>query len=351
MSSWEDNVRRVVPYIPGEQSKAAGIIKLNTNENPFPPSPMVTKAIKEYDDAKLRLYPDTDSTVLVDALAKRYKLKPTQIFVGVGSDDVLSMAFLALFNSNKPVVFPNITYSFYDVWCDVYRIPYECKSLNDKLEINIEDYFCDNGGIVIPNPNAPTGVLESIEMFEKIIKANPNSAIIIDEAYIDFGGESCLPLIEKYDNVLIVQTFSKSRSLAGIRIGYAFGSEKIIKYINDVKFSVNSYTMNSITQVIGAAAVEDEEYFQKTKAEIINVREYSKARLSELGFEFPNSKSNFIFATHKTCDAKRIFTELKSRKIFVRHWDKPIIDKYLRISIGTKEQMDKLFDELAEILR
>ncbi len=349
-ASWEDNVRRVVPYTPGEQPKISDVIKLNTNENPFPPSPMVTKALTDFDADKLRLYPDTNSQTLTDALAQRYNVKPSQVFVGVGSDDVLSMAFMTFFNSDKPIVFPDITYSFYDVWADVYRIPYRTIPLTEDFLINAEDYRCENGGVVIPNPNAPTGALQSLDFVEQIVSANRDSVVIIDEAYIDFGGESCIPLTEKYDNLLVVQTFSKSRSMAGMRIGYAIGCEKLIKYLNDVKFSVNSYTMNHISQLCGTAAVLDEEYFKKTTQEIIKVREYSKQRLSELGFTFPDSVSNFIFASHKSKPAAEIFSELKGRKIFVRYWNKPRINNHLRITIGTREQMDKLFAALEEIL-
>lgn len=350
-NKWENNIRRVVPYTPGEQPKIKDIIKLNTNENPFPPSPMVTKVIEEFDNDRLRIYPDTDSTVLVNALAKRYNVKPSNVFVGVGSDDVLSMAFMTFFNSDKPIVFPDITYSFYDVWADVYRIPYKTFPLDENFRINADDYCCENGGIIIPNPNAPTGVLENVEFFEKIVKANPDSVVIVDEAYIDFGGKSCIELCEKYENLLVVQTFSKSRSMAGMRIGFAIGSEKLIKYMNDVKFSVNSYTMNPLSQYCGAAAVEDEEYFRKTVNEIISVREYSKEKLTALGFTFPDSYSNFIFASHKSKPAKEIFEALKERKIFVRYWNKDRINNHLRITIGTREQMDKMFKALEEILK
>ena len=349
-NNWENNIRRVVPYTPGEQPKIKDIIKLNTNENPFPPSPMVTKVLDEFSTDRLRIYPDTDSTVLVNALAKRYSVKPTNVFVGVGSDDVLSMAFMTFFNSDKPVLFPDITYSFYDVWADVYRIPYKTLPLSDDFKINADDYKCENGGIIIPNPNAPTGVLESTAFFEEIVKANPDSVVIVDEAYIDFGGESCINLCEKYENLLVVQTFSKSRSMAGMRIGFAIGSEKLIKYMNDVKFSVNSYTMNPVSQYCGAAAVEDEQYFKKTVDEIIAVREYSKEKLTALGFTFPDSYSNFIFASHKCKPAKEIFEALKERKIFVRYWNKERINNHLRITIGTREQMDTMFKALEEIL-
>ena len=350
MNSWENNVRKVVPYTPGEQPKDSNIIKLNTNENPYPPSPRVKAILDSYDDAKMRLYPDTNSTVLVEALAERYNVKPSEVFVGVGSDDVISMAFLTFFNSEKPVLFPDVTYSFYDVWADVYRIPYQTKALDENFRIRPLDYMSENGGIIFPNPNAPTGVFESLDMIEEIIKANPDSVVIIDEAYVDFGGESCIPLTKKYENLLVVQTFSKSRSMAGMRIGFAVGNEKLIKFMNDVKFSINSYTMNPLSQLCGSEAVYDEEYFVKTVKEIIDTREYSKNKLTELGFTFPDSKSNFIFAAHNKVSAGIIFEELKKRKIFVRYWNKPRINNHLRITIGTREEMDKLFEALQEIL-
>lgn len=347
--SWESNVRRVEPYVPGEQPKENDIIKLNTNENPYPPSPNAVKALEHFDANKMRLYPDPDSQILVEALAERYGLKSSQVFVGVGSDDVLSMAFMTFFNSDRPVLFPDITYSFYDVWADVYRIPYKQIPLDENFRINPDDYCCENGGIIFPNPNAPTGVLEGLSMIEKIIKSNPDSIVIIDEAYIDFGGESCLPLIEKYDNLLVVQTFSKSRSMAGMRIGFAMGNEKLIKYMNDVKFSVNSYTMNPVTQICGAESVKDEVYFKKTVDKIIATREDAKIKLKNLGFNFPDSKSNFIFASHNTKPANEIFEELKKRKIFVRYWNKPRISNYLRITVGTSEEMTSLLNALEEI--
>lgn len=347
--SWESNVRRVEPYVPGEQPKENDIIKLNTNENPYPPSPNAVKALEHFDTNKMRLYPDPDSQILVEALAERYGLKSSQVFVGVGSDDVLSMAFMTFFNSDKPVLFPDITYSFYDVWADVYHIPYKQIPLDENFRINSDDYCCENGGIIFPNPNAPTGVLEGLSMIEKIIKSNPDSIVIIDEAYIDFGGESCLPLIEKYDNLLVVQTFSKSRSMAGMRIGFAMGNEKLIKYMNDVKFSVNSYTMNPVTQICGAESVKDEVYFKKTVDKIIATREDAKIKLKNLGFNFPDSMSNFIFASHNTKPANEIFDELKKRKIFVRYWNKPRISNYLRITVGTPKEMTSLLNALEEI--
>lgn len=348
--SWEANVRRVDPYVPGEQPQMADVIKLNTNENPYPPAPAVREILDSFNCGKMRLYPDPDARVLVDALAECYGLKPSQIFVGVGSDDVISMAFMTFFNSNKPVLFPDVTYSFYDVWAEVYRIPYERIPLTEDLHIVPGDYCRENGGIIFPNPNAPTGVMESLDTIEAILRANPDAVVMVDEAYIDFGGISCLPLLEKYENLLVIQTFSKSRSMAGMRIGFAMGSEKLIRYMNDVKFSINSYTMNPLTQLCGAAAVKDGAYFAKTTDRIVETREYAKKRLSEMGFVFPDSMSNFIFASHPQADAGEIFRQLRERRIFVRHWDKPRIRQYLRITVGTPEEMDALFQALEEIL-
>ncbi|MGN0613765.1 MAG: histidinol-phosphate transaminase [Porcipelethomonas sp.] len=348
--SWEENVRRVEPYIPGEQPKDNNIIKLNTNENPYPPCPAVRNILDSFDEKKMRLYPDPESDILVSAIAERYGLKKSQVFVGVGSDDVISMAFMTFFNSDKPILFPDVTYSFYDVWAEVYRIPYRCMPLDENFRIVPEDYKCENGGIIFPNPNAPTGVLESVDMIEDIVKSNPGSIVMIDEAYIDFGGESCLRLIDKYDNLLVIQTFSKSRSMAGMRIGFAMGNEKLIKYMNDVKFSVNSYTMNHVTQLCGAAAVRDEDYFRETTKKIINTREQAKTELSKLGFTFTDSMSNFIFASHNSMGGQEIFDKLKEKKIFVRHWNKPRISDHLRITVGTPDEMDRLVGVLKEII-
>lgn len=347
---WEENIRKVVPYVPGEQPKDQDIIKLNTNENPYPPAPGVKKLIQEFDYDALRLYPDTDSTSLTQELAAYYHLKTSQIFIGVGSDDVLSMSFLTFFNSTKPILFPDITYSFYDVWADLYRIPYKACPLDENFDICVEDYMQENGGVIIANPNAPTGVFTNVELIEKIIKANPDVVVIVDEAYIDFGGESCLSLLEKYDNLLVVQTFSKSRSMAGMRIGYAMGNEKLIQYLNDAKFSFNSYTMNRTSQCFGVEAVRDDAYFKECNEKIIATRERVKEELKKMNFMFPDSMTNFIFAAHRKISGERIFQELKQRKIFVRHWNKPRISEYLRISIGTDEQMDILLHALQEIV-
>ena len=350
MSNWEENVRKVVPYVPGEQPKNNNVIKLNTNENPYPPSPLVAQAIKDYDAGLLRKYPDPASSALVDELAKTYSLKAENIFAGIGSDDVLSLAFLTFFNSGKPVIFPDITYSFYDVWADLYRIPYQTKALDKDFNIIKEDYLCDNGGVVIANPNAPTGVELPLDIIEEIVSYNKDRVVIVDEAYVDFGAHSALPLIDKYDNLLVVQTFSKSRALAGIRIGMAFGQKKIIDYLKDVKFSFNSYTLNPLTIAVGAAALKDDAYFKDITAKTIATRERMKEELKRLGFSFADSKTNFIFAKHDAVPAERLFSELKKMRIFVRWWDKPVIRDYLRISIGTDAEMDCLITALSEVI-
>ena len=350
MREWEKNVRTVVPYVPGEQPKRKDIIKLNTNENPYPPSPMVAEALAAITTGNMRKYPDPTAELLVSAIAAEYSLKPEQVFVGVGSDDVLAMAFLTFFNSDRPILFPDITYSFYDVWADVFRIPYECMPLNESFEIVPEDYYKENGGVIFPNPNAPTGALLSPEAVEDIIVHNQDVIVIVDEAYIDFGGISAVGLIEKYDNVLVVQTFSKSRSMAGMRIGYALGSRKLIRYLNDVKYSFNSYTMNETSIVLGTAALKDRGYFEETRARIIATRERAKKELADLGFSFADSRANFLFVTHESCPASELFEALKAEGIYVRYFRKPRIDNYLRITIGTDEEMEALYAFLRKYL-
>lgn len=349
--NWEKNVRKVVPYVAGEQPNKPDIIKLNTNECPYPPAPGVAKAAAQMNCDNLRLYPDSNSTLLVNVLAEYYNVKPEQVFVGVGSDDVLAMAFLTFFHSDKPILFPDVTYSFYDVWAELYQIPYKTCKLDKNWHICAEDYKQPNGGIIFPNPNAPTGLIEDLETVEEIICSNPDSVVIVDEAYIDFGGSSALPLLKKYDNLLIVQTFSKSHAMAGIRIGFALGSEKLIKYLNDVKFSFNSYTINYPAQIMGVEAVKDKVYFQETIQKIITTREKVKTELKEIGFTFPDSCTNFIFASHKTIPAKEIFEALRKAGIYVRYWNKPRIDNYLRITIGTEEEMIKLIDFLKNFVK
>lgn len=348
--SWEENVRRVEPYVAGEQPRKKNIIKLNTNECPYPPAPGVGKLAAQTDWNALRLYPDPDTTVLVNALAEYYGVDQKQVFVGVGSDDVLSMAFMTFFNGGKPILFPDVTYSFYDVWAELHRIPYKTCALDENWHIRPEDYRQPNGGIIFPNPNAPTGLMESLKTVEEILRANRDVVVIVDEAYVDFGGVSALPLIEKYDNLLVVQTFSKSRAMAGMRIGFCIGNEKLIRYLNDVKFSFNSYTMNLPAQLMGAEAVRDEAYFRETTAKIIATRERVKGELGKLGFTFPDSRANFIFAAHDRIPAEQIFQALREADIYVRYWKKPRISEYLRITVGTDAQMDTLLEFLGKYL-
>lgn len=350
MNNWESYVRKVVPYVPGEQPAGENIIKLNTNENPYAPAPGVAKALQDMNVGKLRKYPDPTCKILVDAVAENYGLNSNQVFVGVGSDDVLAMIFMTFFNSEKPILFPDITYSFYDVWADMLRIPYDKKPLDNQFQIVKEDYYGNNGGVIFPNPNAPTGIYLPLSEVEDIIQHNQDVIVVIDEAYIDFGGTSAVSLIDKYENLLVVQTFSKSRSMAGMRIGYAMGNEKLIRYINDVKYSFNSYTMDETALVLGVEAIRDKEYFEETCQKIIATREWTKEELRKLGFSFGDSMSNFIFATHEKIPAKEIFEALKNEGIYVRYFDKPRINNYLRISIGTAEEMQKLIEFLQKYM-
>lgn len=350
MKTWEENIRKVVPYTPGEQPNQPDMIKLNTNENPYPPAPGVTHILKEMDTDTLRLYPDPTAGELVRAVASYCRLKEEQVFVGVGSDDVLAMCFLTFFNGKKPILFPDITYSFYDVWADLFRIPYERPSLDENFRIRKEDYLRENGGIIFPNPNAPTGVEMPLEEIEEIVRKNQDSIVIIDEAYVDFGASSALPLIEKYENLLVVQTFSKSRSLAGMRIGMAYGNPVLIKYLNDVKYSFNSYTMDRTALAAGVEAVRDEVYFQETCRKIIETREWTKIELKKLGFTFEDSKANFIFAAHKTCPAAELFQALREQHIYVRYFPKGRTSNHLRITIGTREEMETFLAFLKKYL-
>lgn len=349
--SWESNVRRVVPYVPGEQPNLENMIKLNTNENPYPPSKGVQEAMKNLNLHEFKLYPDSEAGSLVHTLAQYYGLADEQVFVGVGSDDVLAIAFQTFFNSDKPILFPQITYSFYDVWADLYKIPYEAIPLKEDFHIDPADYKRENGGIIFPNPNAPTGLLENLDTVEEIVRANPDVVVIVDEAYIDFGGKSALALIDKYENLLVVQTFSKSRSMAGMRIGYAMGNPKLIKYLNDVKFSTNSYTMNYPSLLLGVEAVKDDVYFKETTAKIMATRERVKSELSALGFEFPDSMSNFVFARHPKVSGVELYEALREKNIFVRHFNNPLITEYNRITIGTDEEMNALLACVKEYLK
>lgn len=350
MRPWENNIRKVVPYVPGDQPAGDRIIKLNTNENPYPPAPGVRRALAEMDYTAFRKYPDPTASSLVNVLAEYYHLAPEQVFVGVGSDDVIAMAFMTFFNSSKPVIFPDISYSFYPVWADMLHIPYETAPLDQEFHIKKEDYYRENGGVIFPNPNAPTGLYLPLSEVEDIIAHNQDVVVVVDEAYIDFGGTSALELIDRYENLLVVQTFSKSRSMAGMRIGYACGHPALIKAMNDVKYSYNSYTMNMPSLILGAEAVKDDGYFHETLGRIIRTREEAKKRLTALGFHFPDSMTNFIFASHETCQAEKIFEALKKEQIYVRYFRQPVLDQYLRITVGTDEEMEALYRFLEQYL-
>lgn len=339
MKGWEKYVRAVEPYVPGEQPRGNRLIKLNTNENPYPPSPKALQALKEMELDGLRKYPDPASGELKEALAQYYGVETNQVFVGVGSDDVLGMAFLTFFNADKPILFPDITYSFYPVWAGLFRIPYVCPALDSEFCIHKEDYFQENGGIVFPNPNAPTGLAMELGEIEEIVRKNQDVVVIVDEAYIDFGGQSALPLIKRYENLLVVQTFSKSRSMAGVRIGYAMGSPGLIQALENVKYAYNSYTMNLPSQILGTAAVKDQVYFAETVGKIVKTREETKGWMKEMGFFFPDSQTNFLFASHNGLDAEKLFAALKQEQIYVRYFKKPRLDRFLRITIGTEEEM------------
>ena len=350
MKAFEKNIRKVEPYVPGEQPQRK-VVKLNTNENPYPPAPKVEEILRTFDAELLRKYPDPAAEVLVKALAEHYQVGADQVFVGVGSDDVLAMCFLTFFNSGRPIYFPDITYSFYKVWAELYRIPYELKSLDNEFHLVPEDYYGENGGVIFPNPNAPTGLYEDLDTVEDILKHNQDVIVIVDEAYIDFAGRSAVELIDKYENLIVVQTFSKARSMAGMRIGYAISNPSLIRYLNDVKYSFNSYTMDRTAIAAGVAAVEDKAYFDETCNKIIETREWTKKELKALGFSFQDSMSNFIFATHKTCPAKELFEALRGQHIYVRYFQEDRIDNFLRITVGTKEEMQKFIDFLKDYLK
>ena len=349
MKEFEKNIRRVNPYVPGEQPQNKAV-KLNTNENPYPPASGVRAALKSMDTDRLRLYPDPTAGLLVEELARFYHVGTDQIFVGVGSDDVLSMCFLTFFNSKKPVFFPDITYSFYKVWAELYRIPYECQRVDENFRLVKEDYYRENGGVIFPNPNAPTALYEELNVVEDIIAHNQDVIVIVDEAYIDFAGRSALELIDKYDNLIVVQTFSKARSMAGMRIGYAISNPGLIRYLNDAKYSFNSYTMNQTSLICGVEAVKDKEYFEEGLRKIINTREWAKGELRRLGFVFTDSKANFIFASHPDYDAKDLFEAMKAKGIYVRYWGSERIEQYMRITVSTREEMEILFTFLREYM-
>ena len=347
---WKKNLRDIEPYVPGEQSKDRDIVKINANENPYPPSPKAVEALKNFDTDRLKFYPQANATALKQAIADFYEVKAENVFVGNGSDDVLALAFQALFNGDKPIAYPDITYSFYPVWCRLLGVKYVNYPLDENFRINIEDYKAENGGVVIPNPNAPTSIGEGREFVERLMEYNRDSVVIIDEAYCDFGGVSSVPLISKYENLLVTGTFSKSRSLAGMRIGFAIGSKTLIDTLEAVKNSYNSYTVDALSIAMGIEAMKDVEYFNETISKIIATRTRVTEELRLLGFEVLDSQTNFVMATHEDYDMKEMFEYLKENKIFIRYFNQPRINKYVRITIGTNEEMDKFLQGVKDFI-
>lgn len=337
------------PYVPGEQPRDMKYVKLNTNESPFPPS---EKALKNAAEAaqRLQLYSDPECTALVEKACEVFGLEKGEIIMNNGSDETLYFAFAAFCDENHPAAFPNISYAFYPVFAEMNRIPYEQIPLNDDFTINVEDYIGINKTIFIANPNAPTGIALSVEDIERIVKSNPNNVVVIDEAYVDFGAETCIPLVKKYDNLLVVQTFSKSRSMAGARLGFGIADKDIIRDLNTIRYSTNPYNINSMTIAAGVGALSDEEYTKKNCQTIIENRKFTVDELTKLGFDILPSKANFVFAKHSQMDGREIYLELKKRGILVRHFDKELLTQYNRITIGSKEQMQILIDNLKEMV-
>ena len=350
-TGFRKNLINIEPYVAGEQPKSENIIKLNANENAYPPSPLVQKAISGFDASVLRKYPDFSGEPLKSKLALYYGLKPSQVFVGNGSDDVLAAAFRAFFNSDKPILYPDVTYSFYPVWCDIMRIPYKTIPLKEDLTIDVNDYNTENGGIIFPNPNAPTSIALDKDKIITLLDNNRDVVVVIDETYIDFGGESCIDLLDKYDNLVLTRTFSKSRSLAGMRLGFAMASEELISYMNAVKDSYNSYPVDAVAIKAGCAAVEDDKYFKDTLNKLVSTRERLADALSDMGFDVADSSANFLFAKHDKYAAKEVFAFLREKGIFVRYFNKPRIDDRLRITVGTDEETDALINALKELIK
>ncbi len=347
---WKKNCRNITPYVPGEQSKEQDIVKLNANENPYPPSPKAIEAIRNFNSESLRLYPPADATPLKEAIAACFGVDAENVFLGNGSDDVLALAFQSFFNSELPIVYPDITYSFYPVWCDLFGIPYETKPLNEQFRVRLDDYKAPNGGVVLPNPNAPTSIGEGSDFIRQLLEDNRDCVVIIDEAYVDFGGVSSVPLTKEYDNLLVTGTFSKSRSLAGLRIGYAIGSKALIGVLEAVKNSYNSYTVDSLSIAAGIAAVKDKAYFDSTIEKILATRTRLTNELRALGFTVAESSANFLFVTHETRSMKALFDYLKTKKVFIRYFNLPRIDNHVRITVGTDEETDILLKEIKAYL-
>ena len=343
-------VKRTEPYVPGEQVEQKDIIKLNTNENPYPPSPKVIAAIQQEMGRSLQLYPSPTATELRETIGRQYGLSADEVFVGNGSDEVLAFSFMAFFEPGKTIRFPDVTYSFYPVYAKLFDIPYEEVPLNKDFTLPVDKYFQSEGGVILPNPNAPTSIYAELEHIEEIVKNNPDQVVIIDEAYIDFASKSATELIRKYDNVLVVQTTSKSRSLAGLRVGFAMGASSLIDALIRIKDSFNSYTLDRLALVGAQAAFEDEAYFAETTQKIIATREKMSETLRQLDFNVLPSQANFLFVSHKSVPAEFIYNELKKEGLLVRYFNKSGIDNYLRITIGTDQQMERLVRKLKAIL-
>ncbi|TFE22585.1 histidinol-phosphate transaminase [Cohnella luojiensis] len=347
---WSDLTASLVPYVPGEQPKGQQYIKLNTNESPYPPSPKVLEAIHVATNADLRLYPDPTCDKLRETIAQYYGLTKDRVFVGNGSDEILAFAFPAFFSADKTILFPDVTYTFYPVYAKLYGLRFNTVPTDEEFRINEELYLVPNGGIILPNPNAPTARFMLVEQLSRILQANRDQVVIVDEAYIDFGGDSVVPFVKEYPNLLVVQTLSKSRSLAGLRVGMAMGHPDLIEGLNRIKNSFNSYTLDRLAMAGAIASIEDQAYFEETNRKVVATRERISEALKPLGFHVIESKANFLFITHPRKDAQQIFNELKNRGILVRYFNKPRIDQFLRVSIGTDEEMDRFIAELAMII-
>lgn len=346
---WSSLVRELKPYVPGEQPKMQRLVKLNTNENPYGPSPKVLEVIRQQVDDSLRLYPDPESEQLRGVIGDYCGVSPEQVFVGNGSDEVLAHIFQALLKQDRPILFPDITYSFYPVYCGLYGVDSQTVPLTDTFEINPEDYLAPNGGVIFPNPNAPTGRFLSLGDVERIVAGNPDSVVVVDEAYVDFGGDSAISLVDRYPNLLVTQTLSKARSLAGLRVGLAIGHRDLVEALNRVKNSFNSYPLDRLAQAGAVAAFEDQVWFDDTRRQVMAERERVTAAMAEMGFDVLPSAANFIFCQHKTAAGEDLAARLRGRGIIVRHFNKPRIDNFLRITIGTAGQNDELLRALSEL--
>ena len=348
---WSQQIAALDPYTPGEQPQGQQYIKLNTNENPYPPSPAVADVLRDFEIDRLRRYPDPESTDLIKSLAAYQGLESSQVFVGNGSDEVLAHAFQAFFRQDYPILFPDISYSFYPAYCKLFQVEYHQPALDQEFCINIQDYASANGGIIIPNPNAPTGIALAAGAIRELLADNPESVVIIDEAYVDYGAESAVTLIPEFPNLLVVQTFSKSRGLAGLRLGYALGQENLVEALQRVKNSFNSYPIDSLTSALTLASIADEDYFQQCRSQVITSRERLRTELQQLGFEVFPSSSNFVFVRHANTAAETFYNELKAAGILVRYFKKPRIDNCLRITVGSDPECDALIGALKSILR